>query len=179
MLSAAMNIAKEVGKEIEAFLDADVQRTVTFAGHSRGGGIAQILPVVMGLSLTRFRVVTFAAPRVFSGNLAQYCAPSTCLHFQRWNDVATMVPFDIPGHDFRHSGRRVRLEFGSIRSVGADYGPGVLSVTCLILAVVSVILVGRMRTWLPVFRLRPLVNWIVDAHSMAGGYSPAKWFGEK
>ena len=179
MLAAAESIAKEIGKEIVQFLEGNVQRTVTFAGHSRGGGIAQILPVIMGLSLTRFCVITFAAPRVFSGDLAQYCAPSTCLHFQKWNDVATMVPIDIPGHDFRHSGRRVRLEFGSIRSVGADYGPGVLSVTCLFLAVVSVILVGRMRTWLPVFRLRPLVNWIVDAHSMAGGYSPAKWFGEK
>jgi hypothetical protein len=179
MLAAAEGIAKEVGKDIVQFLEGDVQRTVTFAGHSRGGGIAQILPVLMGLSLTRFCVITFAAPRVFSGDLAQYCAPATCVHFQRWNDVATMVPIDIPGHDYRHSGRRVRMEIGGVRSVGEDYRPGVFSVTSLVVAVVMVIIAGRIKVSLPLCSVKSLMKWILDAHSMTGGYSPAKWFGDK
>lgn len=179
MLTAAQNIAKEIGKEIVRFLESNVQRTVTFVGHSRGGGIAQILPVVMGLSLTRFSVITFAAPRVFSGELAKYCAPTTCVHFQRWNDVATMVPIDVPGHDYRHTGRRVRMEIGGVRSIGDDYRPGVFSATSLVFALVTVVLAGRIKSLFPLCSVKSLMNWILEAHSMTGGYSPAKWFGEK
>lgn len=177
MHAAAMAIAKVIGDEVRAFASKPGAEIV-FTGHSRGGAIAQILPLILNLPLHLVSVVTFASPSVFCGENA-YTIGLRCLHFQNGTDLVHRLPVPMGSIKYRHIGTVVRRRIGGdvveFRATGDTLLKHAFRII-LIFAIGLFILRSRTTGWIPASVVKRIVLFLEEAHSLGGGYSESKWY---
>lgn len=172
MAIAAQNVAQEISGDIFRFLHDHQDGIVIFTGHSRGGAIAQILPLLIGIDPSDYMIVTFGSPQVISGNLRQ-----TAVHFQNWSDIVHRLPVRIRGMSYRHFGTIVRrtvdgqvIEYGSVPD---SFKSTIIAISLAIVAFFA--MAGRLRM-LPASLLKFVAAEVKAAHMIETGYTMERWF---
>lgn len=171
--AASKEIAEVIGPEILEFLQRNPECPVIFTGHSRGGAISQVLPLILELDQSAYTVVTFGSPKVVIGKVVQ-----RAVHFQNWNDVVHRLPVHIRGSVvYQHCGDVVRK---TIDGTIIDYKAPVPNVLWKLIAVILMIagflaIAGRKR-FIPASCLRAVALAIESAHSIDRGYSLERWW---
>lgn len=182
VLEAAQKIANlirnEVWDNMEAQIakDSTVRPLVIFTGHSRGGAIAQLLPLVMGMSPTNYQVVTFGSPYAIAGERAQ-CMEQNAVHFQNALDIVPRLPLPIRSL-YRHLGTIVRrFPSGNLCTRKAALVPRwVILLKAMIVVVVMAIAFGSQAWWIPNALVRKVFESLARNHGIESGYNPDLWW---
>ncbi len=157
--------------------------TLTFCGHSRGGAIAQILPIVMGVPPQRVRVVAFGAPRcLFEAprtSLSALMLSREVILFEHAADPVPLFPLKTLRRPWRRYGAVViRGLLGGVRVQSA----GQETISRRVSRVAAVLLYHHRHAWsvsrslLGLAGLNRLRDSLHDAHAMAGGYATRSWW---
>ncbi len=175
MAAAAKAIAAVVAGDILRFLaeHQELDRCVIFTGHSRGGALAQILPLLLGMSQSDYLVVTFGSPKVISGDISQ-----SAVHFQNWSDLVHRLPVQIRGVvTYRHFGRVVRRTLdGPVIEYAAIADGFKSTVVAICLAIVAFFAMAVRFRMLPASLLKFIAAEAKAAHMIEAGYAVERWW---